>query len=364
MKTILFLSLFCVFLFNSNAQYNTPWTTNILNTTQNGFIGIGTKNNNGIPNTPLPNFNLHLHGTVDYINSGSQTSLTPINYGKTVRLGFTNSVTYSGENDGTLLMAAQNDFYLWNREDGNLYLKSKGASMTFDYPSKAIWIGGSPSTNAKYGYLNVITSKNGLYIETLNTTKKSLTINSRNDVTTAIEIFGTNQTTPNIKFIGSGTIEAKQFTSSIPSNNVSIEIKDNISNNTNFKVFGSGVFEAKRFEAIIPNNEASIVISDNLSNKVNFKVFGSGEVYARKYVATINNFPDYVFKKDYKLLPLNQLRNYISANGKLPNLPSAVEVEENGLDMGETNRLLVEKVEELTLYILQLEDRINKLEKD
>lgn len=325
--TILFTS-FIACIFYSGAQYNTPWTTNTLNTSQSGFIGIGTKNNNGTTNLPLPLFNLHLHGTVDFISDDSQTSFAPLNYGKTVRLGFTNTVTSFGENDGTLLMAAQNDFYLWNRENGNLYLRSNGASMTFDYSSKAIWIGGTPSTNAKYGYLNIITPKNGVYIETSNNTKKSLTINSRNDLTTAVEIFGTNQTVPSIK------------------------------------VTGSGVIEAKRFESSISNNEASIVISDNVSNLNNFKVFGSGQVYARKYVATINNFPDYVFAKEYNLLPIRELKDYISNNGKLPNFPSTTEVEEKGLDIGEINRLLVEKVEELTLYIIQLEERVNKLEGD
>jgi hypothetical protein len=328
MKTAISFIFFIVCISYTSAQYNTPWTINTLNTSQSGFIGIGTKNNNGTTNLPLPHFNLHLHGTVDYLSDDGQSSFAPLNYGKTVRLGFTNTVTSFGANDGTLLMAAQNDFYLWNRENGNLYLKSNGASMTFDYPSKAIWIGGTPSTNAKYGYLNIITPKNGVYIETSNNTKKSLTINSRNDLTTAVEIFGTDQIVPSIKLTG------------------------------------LGVIQAKRFESSISNNEVSIAISDNVSNLNNFKVFGSGEVYARKYVATINNFPDYVFVKGYNLLPIRELQVYISNNGKLPNFPSATEVDEKGLDIGEINRLLVEKVEELTLYIIQLEGRVNKLEGD
>lgn len=140
MKKLFFLILLGV-IFDTNAQYNTPWTSSASNTIQSGYIGIGTKGSSGASNTPLPNFNLQLNGTVDYISSNTQSSFAPINYGKSVRLGFTNSVTSNGENDGTLLMAAQNDFYLWNRENGNLYLKSAGASMTFDYLSRAIWIG-------------------------------------------------------------------------------------------------------------------------------------------------------------------------------------------------------------------------------
>lgn len=101
----------------------------------------------------------------------------------------------------------------------------------------------------------------------------------------------------------------------------------------------------------------------NNGNRDVFYVEASTEtVKARKVVVDENNWPDYVFDDDYNLLPLSKLKEYISINGRLPNLPSAEEVEDKGLDVGEANRLLVEKVEELTLYILQLEDRINKLE--
>jgi hypothetical protein len=59
---------------------------------------------------------------------------------------------------------------------------------------------------------------------------------------------------------------------------------------------------------------------------INFKVTGGGEVYARKYTTTLATFPDYVFESDYNLLPLAELRNFISDNGRLPNMPSAQEI--------------------------------------
>lgn len=94
----------------------------------------------------------------------------------------------------------------------------------------------------------------------------------------------------------------------------------------------------------------------------NFAVTANGEVFARKYTTTLTSIPDYVFKSDYILMPLNDLRTYIKTNSHLPNIPSAQEYAETGVDLGELNRLLLEKVEELTLYILQLEERINSLE--
>jgi len=103
------------------------------------------------------------------------------------------------------------------------------------------------------------------------------------------------------------------------------------------------------------------VVSTN-GNDVNFTVKPTGEVYARKYVTTLSPFPDYVFENDYELLSFDDLRRYINQNKHLPNVPSAKTVEANGADLGELNRVLVEKVEELTLYILKLEARLKKVE--
>lgn len=74
-------------------------------------------------------------------------------------------------------------------------------------------------------------------------------------------------------------------------------------------------------------------------------------------------YPDYVFAKDYKLMSLKDLEKYINDNHHLPNIPSATELEHsNSIDLAEMNRLLLEKVEEQTLYILQLEKRMQKIE--
>jgi len=73
-------------------------------------------------------------------------------------------------------------------------------------------------------------------------------------------------------------------------------------------------------------------------------------------------WPDYVFNKDYNLLPLVELEQFISENQHLPNVPSAAEVEANGIELGKMNAVLLQKVEELTLYIIQMEKRLAELE--
>jgi hypothetical protein len=67
-----------------------------------------------------------------------------------------------------------------------------------------------------------------------------------------------------------------------------------------------------------------------------------------------DDWPDYVFKADYQLKPLDELERDIEINGHLPGIPSAAVVEAEGFELGDMQRRLVEKVEELTLYILDL----------
>ncbi len=72
--------------------------------------------------------------------------------------------------------------------------------------------------------------------------------------------------------------------------------------------------------------------------------------------------PDYVFYKDYPLKTIGEVEAYIAKNGHLPNIPSATEMEENGVNLKEMNLKLLEKIEELTLYLLQQNERLNELE--
>ena len=72
--------------------------------------------------------------------------------------------------------------------------------------------------------------------------------------------------------------------------------------------------------------------------------------------------PDYVFKKGYDLKSLEEVQSYIKANGHLPNIPSAKTMESNGIDLGVMNMKLLEKIEELTLYVIQLRSENKDLE--
>jgi hypothetical protein len=73
-------------------------------------------------------------------------------------------------------------------------------------------------------------------------------------------------------------------------------------------------------------------------------------------------WPDYVFAEDYHLLPLSEVEQFINQNHHLPKIPSAAQVEANGVNIGEMNALLLLKVEELTLYLLQQEKKMLDLQ--
>lgn len=95
-----------------------------------------------------------------------------------------------------------------------------------------------------------------------------------------------------------------------------------------------------------------------------YKLFVEGGIAAREVKVTINTFPDYCFADNYQLMSISDLGKFISENKHLPGMPSAKEVAENkGFELGAMQSKLVEKVEQQTLYILDLQKQINDLKK-
>ena len=76
------------------------------------------------------------------------------------------------------------------------------------------------------------------------------------------------------------------------------------------------------------------------------------------------SFPDYVFKTNYELRSLSELNAFIKEHGHLPNIPKAAEVEKNGQDLGLIQQKLLEKIEELTLYVIDLKKEIDTLKSE
>ncbi|UZJ64270.1 hypothetical protein OKW96_18095 [Sphingobacterium sp. KU25419] len=108
--------------------------------------------------------------------------------------------------------------------------------------------------------------------------------------------------------------------------------------------------------------------------KAGDKLSVKGKISAQEVQVTTTNWPDYVFEENYPLRPILEIEQFVKSHKHLPEIPSAKQIEAEGIALGEMNKLLLKKVEELTLYIIQekkanaeyllkLEKRIEMMEK-
>lgn len=112
----------------------------------------------------------------------------------------------------------------------------------------------------------------------------------------------------------------------------------------------------------IPEGKITVGTSDLSGNYIGiFK----GEVLCETLtIADINDWPDWVFSKDYTLRPLSEVEAFVREHGHLPGISSAKELESNGgVNVGEMQKDILQKVEELTLYIIQQQKEIESLKK-
>jgi hypothetical protein len=88
----------------------------------------------------------------------------------------------------------------------------------------------------------------------------------------------------------------------------------------------------------------------------------NGTIGAKDVIVTNTGWSDYVFRSGYRLRPLSEVNAYIQANHHLPDIPSEAEVKEKGVSVGEMQTKLLAKIEEITLHMIQADDRNNRLE--
>ncbi|ATP58031.1 hypothetical protein CPT03_16940 [Pedobacter ginsengisoli] len=94
------------------------------------------------------------------------------------------------------------------------------------------------------------------------------------------------------------------------------------------------------------------------------KLSVKGKIRAQEIKVEAADWPDYVFAKDYELVSLEQTEKHIEEKGHLPGIPSAKEVKANGVDLGEMNAKLLQKIEELTLYLIEIKKENDEQKKD
>ena len=114
-------------------------------------------------------------------------------------------------------------------------------------------------------------------------------------------------------------------------------------------------------------NNGKVVIGTGINSYPDgYSLFVKGGILTERVRVALANserWADYVFKPDYKLMKLKDVEKFIKYNGHLPNVPSAEEMAQKGLDIAETSAKLMEKIEELTLYLIEANKKIEELDK-
>lgn len=125
-----------------------------------------------------------------------------------------------------------------------------------------------------------------------------------------------------------------------------------------FVVRGSSMIEGN----ILTDSNIGIGTNNFTDGSDTYRLSVNGAVRASR-VRVYTDWADYVFEKDYNLPTLEEVEKHIIEKGHLIDIPSANDVENNGIELGEMNKLLLQKIEELTLYIISLNKEVELLKK-
>jgi hypothetical protein len=116
-----------------------------------------------------------------------------------------------------------------------------------------------------------------------------------------------------------------------------------------------------------PDGQTNVVSVNSSSNvgvgttNPQSKFAVNGTITAKEVKVTQTGWSDYVFAEDYRLLPLDELEAYVGTEKHLPGIPAAKEVEEKGLAVADMLTKQMQKIEELTLYLIQLKNENREL---
>lgn len=348
-KIIIVLAISAPFFGISQVNTSDPLPNNTWSPAGNAGVGTGIN----------PQSNFHIHGTANYSLTPPKTvpngELPPVyvsDFGVSSKLLFTNTPTGKTITDGTMFHQSVNDFYIDNQEaggkivlssTGNLSLNAGGTSLVCQGGTNRIFTGAQIfSLNNEYAGFNIWgASSNGLNVKTSH--GHGISVQSTNGYT-ALRIFGNTETDKIFSVSAQDGTFAKKLTigavSSAPFSglmNLTYTV-DATSSQTLFQ---------------IENTEDKLVQIDN-----------QGLLKARRIIVNQETWSDYVFEKEYNLLPLNEVERYIEEEKHLPGVPSEEEVKEEGVDVGKMDEILLKKIEEMTLYIIEMNKKLEEQAKE
>ncbi|MBL7740735.1 MAG: hypothetical protein JNK14_16065 [Chitinophagaceae bacterium] len=145
-----------------------------------------------------------------------------------------------------------------------------------------------------------------------------------------------------------------------------IQVRNGNGYYADFGVEGAGIVSIKSNNTVFlyGNSAGKVGIGTTSMADNNYKLFVETGIRTRKVKVDQTVWADYVFYPGYILPPLKDVEDFIQKNKHLPDVPSAAEVEKNGLDLGENQATLLKKIEELTLYMIELNKKVEKLSEE
>ncbi|WP_299213115.1 hypothetical protein [uncultured Dokdonia sp.] len=129
----------------------------------------------------------------------------------------------------------------------------------------------------------------------------------------------------------------------------------------------------------ITNSDGSVTLLKNQDNTSNVfitpsgnvgigkknpkdKLEVNGQVHAKSVKVDLKEWADNVFEDGYDLIRLREIEKYINTYGHLPEIPTTADVQKNGIELGQMNMLLLKKIEELTLHLIEKDHQVEKLQ--
>lgn len=143
-----------------------------------------------------------------------------------------------------------------------------------------------------------------------------------------------------------------------------LEVQNPTAGYTAFSLHSNGEMDIHNGVAQIFHLGTNGMLSLHNNSMETFRVEANGMVRARKIKVDSETWADYVFDENYKLLPLNELEVFLKKNKHLPSIPSEKQIIEEGIDVTEMNVKMMEKIEELTLYLIQQNKKLEKQSKE
>lgn len=325
------------------------------NSTSFGYLSLSASNNTGFNNTAIGSYSLQANTSGAFNTAVGYSTLRSDTTGSyNSAFGFS-SLFYNTTGIGNTAIGARslqfNQTGINNTSSGYYSLHSNisgygNSALGFN----SLYYNTSGAYNTAIGQNSLLNNQTGHYNTILGyNTGLGITSGSKNTVIGA-NVTGLSSALSNSIILADGDGNQRIFVNQDGNVGVGItSLTTGIKLNVNGNIF----------------TNQKILINSDLTHAGNFSLAVNGEaIFNRAVVRLYGSWPDYVFGETYKPESLEEVEKYIKENKHLKGMKSASEIAEDGIDLGENQKKMLEKIEELTLYIIEQNKAINNLQKE